>query len=314
MAYAEEVDRLTTAAVRQLRADLVLVVTRLRATLAERLKKAHVDGQGRLVSDDWNAELAAKLEAEFSRLLEVAGYDGAVGRLRTTFAAVQKASGAWIEDRLSGSMAGAAERTITDLVDGTLQDLLLRKAEAADRLREAVVVALKTNAQIPDLLDTLAEEAGITLLQAIVEVDTQLMGLHRDATATESQAAGIDLYTYEGPDDGITRPFCAPMVGKITTLQDLDGMDPGPSQPRPVSRYLGGYRCRHSLAPISLEEAQAMVEEQGPRIIAPESPLARSILLKGKAGPAQREFSARVADLAGVRQSAPSKTRRTVRA
>lgn len=303
MAYSEDVDRLTTAAVKRLRADLALVVTRLRATLEERLKKAHVDGKGRLVSDDWNAELAAKLEAEFSRLLAVAGYDGALGRLQTTFEEVQAASGAWIEDRLSRSMSGAAERTLTRLVDGTLEALLLRKDSAAERLREAVVVGLKTNAQIPDLLDQLAEEAGLELRQAIVEVDTQLLGLHRDATATESQAAGIDLFTYEGPDDGITRPFCAPMVGKITTLQDLDGMDPGPSQPRPVSRFLGGYRCRHSLAPISLEDAQAMVEEEGARAIAPESPLARSILLKGKEGPAAKAYRQRLADLSGVQRA-----------
>ncbi len=304
MAYADQVDALTTAAVRQLRADLVLVVQRLRTELARRLDRAHVDDAGRLVSDDWNAELAAKLEADLSRLLEAAGYDGAIGRLRTTFEAVQEASGAWIEDRLSGSMSRAAERSLTKLVDGTLQDLLLRKDAAAERLRTAVVVALKSNAQIPDLLDSLAEEAGVELRQAIVEVDTQLMGMHRDATATESQAAGIDLYTYEGPDDGITRPFCAPMVGRITTLQDLDAMDPGPSQPRPVSRFLGGYRCRHSLAPISLEEAQALVEEQGPRAIAPESPLARSILLKGKEGPAARAFRERLADVGGVRRKA----------
>lgn len=300
MAYADQVDALTTAAVRHLRADLVLVVRRLRAELARRLDRAHVDGAGRLVSDDWNAELAAKLEADLSRLLEEAGYDGSIGRLRTTFAAVQEASGAWLQDRLSGSMSRSAERSLTRLVDGTLDALLLRKDAAAERLRKAVVVGLKTNAQIPDLLDDLAEEAGLELRQAIVEVDTQLMGLHRDATATESQAAGIDLYTYEGPDDGITRPFCAPLVGRITTLQDLDAMDPGPSQPRPVSRFLGGFRCRHSLAPISLEEAQAMVKERGTRAIAPESPLARSILLRGKEGPAARSFRERLAEVGGL--------------
>ena len=304
MAYADQVDALTTAAVRQLRADLALVVQRLRAELALRLELAHVDGSGRLVSDDWNAELAAKLEADLSRLLEAVGYDGAIGRLRTTFEAVQEASSAWIEDRLSGSMSRAAERSLTKLVDGTLQELLLRKDSAARRLRKAVVVGLKSNAQIPDLLDDLAEESGLELRQAIVEVDTQLMGMHRDATATESQAVGIDLYTCEGPDDGITRPFCAPLVGRITTLQDLDAMDPGPSQPRPVSRFLGGFRCRHRLAPISLEEAQAMVEREGARIIAPESPLARAILLHGKEGPAARAFRHRVGALGGLRRRA----------
>ncbi len=303
MAYADQVDALTTAAVRQLRADLALVIRRLRAELARRLERAHVGEDGRLISDDWNAELAAKLEADLSRLLEAAGYDGAIGRLRTTFAAVQEASAAWIEDRLSGSMSRSAERTLTKLVDGTLQELLLRKDSAAERLRRAVVVGLKSNAQIPDLLDDLAEEAGLELRQAIVEVDTQLMGLHRDATATESQAAGIDLYTYEGPDDGITRPFCAPLVGRITTLQDLDAMDPGPSQPRPVSRFLGGWRCRHSLAPLSLEDGLAMVEEHGARIIAPESPLARSILLRRQEGPAAKAFRQRLAE------SVPSRPR-----
>lgn len=295
MAHADVIDALTGAALSQFRADLRTILQRVRGVLQAELKKAHVDA-GKLKTDSFNAELAAKLEARFSAILRDAGYDGAIGELLDTFEKVQAANEVFLADRLGESLSAADTRALKRISDGTAKRLLLRGGEAGAKLREILVVGANTNAPIADLLDELAAAAGVELQKAVVEAQTQLMGFQRDALATQAEEAGVDLYTYEGPggpDDLITRPFCAPLVGKIVTLPDLDAMDNGDGQPKPVSRFLGGYRCRHGLAPLSLEEGLAMVEREGPGVIAPGARLARKILLQGKEGPAHAAWVAR---------------------
>jgi hypothetical protein len=292
MASSDLVDELAQGAVERLKQDLELVVGRLRGYLEQILKDtAHLDEEGRLVSDSWNAELAAKLEAEYSVILDGLGYDGALHTLLDTFEAVAEATGVQLQDRLGTSMSGAAQRSMAAFAEGAVDQLLLRRDEAGSRLRDILVVGATTNAPVDDLVYELALAAEVTTQQAVVEAQTQLMGFHRDALETDAEASGIDLFVYAGPDDGITRPFCSPLVGKIVTIQDLDEMDAGPSQPKPTSRFLGGYRCRHSLAPITLEEGQDMVRAGGADAIGPDCPLARRILLEGAAGPAQEAFS-----------------------
>jgi hypothetical protein len=295
VAHADVIEGLTAAAVEVFRGDLQRIVIRLRGVLRAELKKAHVE-KGKLVTDSFNAELAAKLEARFSGLLAELGYDGAIGKLLDTFEEVQTANNAFLEDRLGESLSAADARALARIASGAEKRLLLRGGEAGAKLRDILVVGANTNAPIADLVEELAAAADVELQKAVVEAQTQLMGFQRDALETQAEESGVDLYTYDGPggpDDLITRPFCAPLVGKIVTLPDLDQMDNGDGQPRPVSRFLGGYRCRHSLSPLSLEEGLDMVEREGPGVIAPGCRLARAILLRGKEGPAHAAWVAR---------------------
>lgn len=285
------VDALTQAAVQRFRLDVEEIVGRLRAEFARRLAASRVSG-GRLTEDDLNLELAAKLEAEWSRVLREAGYDGALGKLLDTYEQIAAANGTFIEDRLGRSYSSANLRSLGRLASGGVDRLQQRAGAAGEALREILVVGAHTNARMDDVLRKLAGAAEVSLRQAVVEAETLLMAFHRDGIAVESFDAGIDLFTYDGPDDGITRDFCSDLVGRIVTAQDLDEMDNG-TQPRPVSRFLGGWRCRHSLSPISVEEALEMVEAQGARVIAPGARLARQILLKGKEGPAAKALRLR---------------------
>jgi hypothetical protein len=287
------IDRLTQSAVSRLRVDLGTVIQRLRMTFASLLAKAHTEG-GKLTEDDFNLELAAKLEADFSKTLEAVGYNGALGRLLDTYEEIAAANKTFIADNLGRSFSAANLRSLSRLATDSVDVLLLRGEEAGAKLRAILVTGAHTNAPIADLVTELADRADITFRQALVEAETQLMAFHRDGLAVESFEAGIDLYVYDGPDDGIVRDFCAPLVGKIITLPDLDGMEN--DGPQPVSRFLGGFRCRHSLSPISLEEAQDMVERRGAGAIAPGCPLARRILLKGQEGPAAKAFRKRVGE------------------
>lgn len=282
---ADQVDALSQRAVAQLRADLRQVLERITGYLEALLKTAHQEG-GKLTADAFNRELAAKLGRGYADALRTAGYDKALAKVLDAFEAIAEESSSFIADELGASYSAPNLMALTRLAEGSVDHLLLRGAEAGDKLRDIVVAGANSNAPISDLVEELSQAAGVPLNQAVVEAQTQLMAFHRDGLAVESQEAGIDLFTYEGPEDGITRPFCDPYVGKIVTLQDLDEQDNGDNQPKPVSRFLGGYRCRHSLAPISLEEARALYESGGRSVVGPGCRLALRIVSGKEDGPA----------------------------
>ncbi len=63
------------------------------------------------------------------------------------------------------------------------------------------------------------------------------------------EASGIKKFRYSGKSiDGLTRPFCARHYGQVKTKAEWDGLDNG--QLNPVSVYMGGYNCRHSLVGV----------------------------------------------------------------
>jgi hypothetical protein len=309
VAHADVIDTLAQSAVAAFRADLQTVVLRLRKYFASIVAKAHEES-GLLVADDFNLELAAKLEAEYSAVLKRLGYDAALGDLLDAYERIAKANGTFIADRLGASFSSPNLKALARLAEGSVDHLLLRGGDAGARLREVLVVGGNSNAPVTDVLEQLAASAEVTLNQAVVEAQTQLMAFHRDSLATESQDAGIDLFTYDGPEDGITRPFCDPFVGKIVTLQDLDEMDNGDNQPKPVSRFLGGYRCRHSLSPLSLEEAQDMYANGGRSVIGPGCRLALRIVTGKEEGPAHAAWIAR--NVGAVKQGKVVRRRKRV--
>jgi hypothetical protein len=279
------IDQMAQDAVARLRHDVAGIIARLTQRFGELIGRLHAQ-DGRLAEDGWNAELAAKLAEEWLGVLRDAGWDDALDSLAATFENIAQANQGYVQNRLGRSFSAANLRSLARVADGSVERLLLRGDEAGAALREIVVVGAHTNAPLDDLLQQLSRAAGVTLNQAVIEAETQLMAFHREGLAVEAFEGGIDLFLYDGPDDGVTRPFCARFAGKIVTIQDLDDEENGEGQPKPVSRYLGGYRCRHILAPLSLEEAQAIVADEGASAIGPGQALARKILLEGAEGPA----------------------------
>jgi hypothetical protein len=285
------VDTLIGEAGATFRRDVGAVLGRLTAYLKAQLAAGKVEG-GKLAKDRLNLELAAKLAKGYAAALRAAGYDRALANLLRSYERIAAATEGQIEDKLGESFSSPNLRALARLAERGIDDLLVRGQEAGERLREIVVHGANGNTPIADLVEKLSEAAGITLRQAVVEAQTQLMAFHRDGLAVESYDAGIDLFEYTGPDDGIIRDFCSLYVGKIVTLQDLDEADNG-SQPKPVSRFLGGWRCRHSLSPLSLEEAQARFEAEGRRCIGPGCTLALRIVSGKVEGPAAKAFTER---------------------
>jgi hypothetical protein len=279
-AHANAIAALADDAVEELSAAIARVVVRLRAYLAEELK----DGV------TVNAELAAKLEASLSGVLTELGYDQAVEQVLTSFEAVAERNEAHLADTLGVSFSSANREALGAFVSGTVDELLRYKGEAGAAVKEAVLVGVTSHAPREDLVAAVAHTAEVTLRQAVTEVDTSIMAFHREALQSEAEDAGFDLFEYVGPDDGLTRPFCQRHVDRIYTTGDLDDEDNGQGL-EPTSRYLGGYNCRHSLAPVTVEEAQKRVDAESEHVLG--GPEARRIVLRGGAGPNEADFVAR---------------------
>jgi hypothetical protein len=83
----------------------------------------------------------------------------------------------------------------------------------------------------------------------LTEVRTKLAQYGRDVTAKAAESAGLDMFLYTGPEDGITRAFCRPLVSKVVSSAQMKKLNNG--QGLPVVTSGGGYNCRHSWSPIS---------------------------------------------------------------
>jgi hypothetical protein len=136
-----------------------------------------------------------------------------------------------------------------------------------DEVRQAIDRGLTTSMNLSDLIDDVASRVDASFARVASAVDTGIIGVGRTIIIEQAEASAAlggeeMVYKYIGPRDSKTRPFCARYIDGYYTRAYLDSLDNGPRQPKPVSRYLGGWLCRHSLAPIP----RFLVEEQGKEI------------------------------------------------
>jgi len=80
-------------------------------------------------------------------------------------------------------------------------------------------------------------------------INTKLSMYGRSVSASLADAAGLNYYLYTGPRDGLTRPFCKPLINKVVSESQMNKLNNG--QGLPVKTAGGGYNCRHSWTPVS---------------------------------------------------------------
>ncbi len=137
-------------------------------------------------------------------------------------------------------------------VANNLGQLFEAKQPLVDRLvREVTKGYLKA-----DVLDQVVQG---TRSQARTLSNTALGGVQRmnqhEVAAEISDGTDV-LFLYAGPTDQKARPYCAALVDKVVTLEQLRGTPNGHNLPPHV--YLGGYNCRHTLLPVSNRMVQQM--------------------------------------------------------
>lgn len=157
----------------------------------------------------------------------------------------------------------AARARLDGAIGPVMADAARAFGDGAEAVTRAVIVGTTGARNTSTVIKQAQDALRTTFSRAATAVDTAGMGLARlTVTISQQQASqetgrGDALFLYTGPRGSILRPFCAEHLGKVFTLAELDALDNGPGQPKPVSVYLGGYNCRHRLAPISLERARA---------------------------------------------------------
>jgi hypothetical protein len=70
----------------------------------------------------------------------------------------------------------------------------------------------------------------------------------------KARIAEVLWFDYVGFLRKTSRPFCIEILkqskaGKRWTIKQLDALDNGPKQPKPVSKCRGGWRCHHDIEP-----------------------------------------------------------------
>ena len=93
----------------------------------------------------------------------------------------------------------------------------------------------------------LSLERGAGTLQT--EVRTKISQFGRSVNMIAADTVGMDHYLYTGPKDGITRPFCRPLINKVVDKTQLSKLNNG--QGLSVRTSGGGYNCRHSWSPVT---------------------------------------------------------------
>jgi len=99
-------------------------------------------------------------------------------------------------------------------------------------------------------LDALAQSFQRATSANTTQARLKISEFGRSVQAINADQAGIDLFMYVGPKDGITRPFCRKLVGKVLSKSQINKLNNGQGA-GPVLTAGGGYNCRHSWSPVS---------------------------------------------------------------
>jgi len=134
-------------------------------------------------------------------------------------------------------------------------------------LGQGIVQALKAEMEIATVLPrplsgiaaNISSAVNISQGRARTIVNTALASVQRGvhARALDSlEAQGVEMFVYyTGPEDGKTRPFCKPLVGKAIRQKDTARLTPG--RGLTFRRNGGGWNCRHSAIPVTIGWVQA---------------------------------------------------------
>ena len=153
-----------------------------------------------------------------------------------------------------------ARRELVAVVSGQNKDVASVFGDLAGEIKRAIDLGTTTGASLADLVEVVEQRLNVSTSKAQAAVDSAVMAAGRRALVGTAAAVaddqGLDVvYEYVGPHDAKNRPFCLPLVSTPTavTREYMLTMDNG--QGLPVADFCGGYNCRHSWAPVMLEDA-----------------------------------------------------------
>jgi len=243
--------------------DIVGIATA--RTVSELHRKLTILPDGTIANTPGNTRVLKGIAAIFQDEMDAAGFQG----LNKAYAGQFSGQLPFL-DQLVDKVGESLSHTFPDVKDAL--DAQDRKALAA--LQSSTVANLETvvdtaaaaatrqalfnvaGLSASDLAATLAKAFGATVPHAEAIADTAQVAWYRTASdrtyrAIESDLPGFKIeYEYDGPLDSLNRRVCKlwrqqSIAGKRWTREDIDKLDNGAGQPKPVMIFCGGIRCRH---------------------------------------------------------------------
>lgn len=163
-----------------------------------------------------------------------------------------------IEGGLSASQMTLDEGALEALVNFRVQSSVeLVRADLAREIQTAWVDSTFLGTDIKTATQQAIQFAtDRTAAQAETEIGTAISSVDRAITASIDTQDESMVFLYAGPDnDKVLRKSCSYLVGKYLTKAQLAQLDN--AQLPNASITLGGYNCRHSLAPMAKSVADA---------------------------------------------------------
>lgn len=151
-----------------------------------------------------------------------------------------------IEPGFSFDAMPQLEQIQAQAVTAVFEDVILPDTQSAIR---AALTSLSLEVPADIVMSELEERLKRSEGRQLTEVKTRISQYGRSITAAAAAAADLDHYLYTGPLDGLTRPFCKALVGKVVTSEQMRTLNNG--QGLNVMTSCGGYNCRHTWSPVS---------------------------------------------------------------
>lgn len=194
-------------------------------------------------------KLLDRLNKEMSKEAKAIYESQISGLKKITKAILQESQDIGMSSRLFEVTKEEAKAFMTGITEDMAASFEGALQEANDLIRGSVSGTLN----FEKASEAISNKLDIRLHQAETLASTSLMNFQRSIMTTQADEADVEWFAYLGPNDTHTREFCSRLEGKRYTLQQLEalsgsyGRNPGLI---PVSMWLGGYDCRHRLAPL----------------------------------------------------------------
>lgn len=237
--------------------------TKLFVTRLTRFLEKHIPKVAKIDNDLDAAEAAAVLGGLQSGLNEL-GLKSVVGEIREAYrdelgGLAARFSDVGLETTISSFDKAGVKALIKNDVSRVTKLISPYIDDVGSTLMRAVIAGEK-----PQVSDILAKTTDVLEYQIETEVNTMLSAFSRTVAANRAEELGLELFLYVGPDDKITRDFCAEVLRReppIYTREEIGDLDN--EQGLDVLTYGGGYNCRHQWTAISEELAKEMGYGEG---------------------------------------------------
>jgi hypothetical protein len=147
-----------------------------------------------------------------------------------------------------GEFAPQITDDLLDFLDGMERDVVQALNDVSGDLSRAVRRGIAGLAPTAELMESVARSLDTSLGRAAVAVEGSIRRFNEQTLVETAKDLGFG-FLYVGPDDFKTRPYCKPRVGKVLTQQQALQLKNDINE---------RWNCRHDIAPVSLDQMQAL--------------------------------------------------------